>query len=100
MGRYFNPDRRTDGNGTFAAGISIPLGQRIVTDERRTALQQARAARDAGDAERLGIVNKLLYAAAKDYGSWYEAWRRRAIAQEGEARGLSPAGRARTCQQR
>ncbi|HCT58416.1 MAG TPA: TolC family protein [Gemmatimonas aurantiaca] len=85
MGRYFNPDRRTDGNGTFAAGISIPLGQRIVTDERRTALQQARAARDAGDAERLGIVNKLLYAAAKDYGSWYEAWRRRAIAQEGEA---------------
>ncbi|HEY0931469.1 MAG TPA: TolC family protein [Gemmatimonas sp.] len=85
MGRYFNPDRRTDGNGTFAAGISIPLGQRIITDERRTALTQARAARDAGDAERLGIVNKLLYSAAKDYGSWYESWRRRAIAQEGEA---------------
>jgi outer membrane protein TolC len=85
MGRYFNPDRRTTGAGTFSAGISLPLGQRIITDERRTALQQARAARDAGDAERIGILNKLLFSAAKDYGVWYETWRRRAIAQEGEA---------------
>lgn len=85
MGRYANPDRRTVGNGTFEAGISIPLGQRILTDERRNALQQARAARDAGDADRTAIVNKLLFAAAKDYGVWYESWRRRVIAQEGEA---------------
>lgn len=84
MGRYINPDRRTTGNGTFAAGISIPLGQRLVTDERRTALQQARAARDASDAERSGMLNKLLYSAAKDYGAWYEAARRRSIAEEGE----------------
>lgn len=85
MGRYFNPDRRTVGAGTFSAGISLPLGQRIITDERRTALKQARAARDAGDAERVGILNKLLFSLAKDYGAWYETWRRRAIAQEGEA---------------
>lgn len=85
MGRYFNPDRRTTGQGTFSAGISLPLGQRIITDERRTALRQAQAARDAGEAERVGILNKLLFSAAKDYGAWYETWRRRAIAQEGEA---------------
>lgn len=85
MGRYFNPERRTVGNGTFSAGVSIPLGQRIITDERRTALQIARAARDLGEADRTAILNKLLFSAAKDYGAWYEAWRRRAIAQEGEA---------------
>ncbi len=85
MGRFINPDRRTVGNGTFEAGISIPLGQRIITDERRNALTQAKAARDAGDADRLAIVNKLLFSAAKDYGVWYESWRRRAIAQEGES---------------
>lgn len=85
MGRYFNPDRRTPSNGTIEAGISIPLGQRILTDERRNALQQARAARDAGEADRTAIVNKLLFSAAKDYGAWYESWRRRVIAQEGEA---------------
>lgn len=85
MGRYINPDRRTTGAGTFSAGISLPLGQRIITDERRTALQQARAARDAGEADRVGILNKLLFSAAKDYGTWYETWRRRVIAVEGEA---------------
>jgi len=84
MGRYVNPERGTASNGTFSAGISIPLGQRLITDERRTALQLARAARDAGEAERTGILNKLLFSAAKDYGAWYETWRRRAIAQEGE----------------
>lgn len=84
VGRYINPDRRTSGDGTFSAGISIPLGQRILTDERRAALRQARAARDAGSAEREAHVNKLLYAAAKQYGAWYEAWRRQQIAVDGE----------------
>jgi outer membrane protein TolC len=84
MGRYINPDRRTAGNGTFAAGVSIPLGQRLITDERRTALEQARAARDLGEADQESLVNKLLFAAAKEYGTWYEAWRKRAIAEEGE----------------
>jgi outer membrane protein TolC len=85
MGRFFNPDRRTPNDGTFSAGLSLPLGQRIITDERRTGLQLARAARDAGEAERVSILNRLLFSAAKDYGDWYETWRRRAIAQEGEA---------------
>lgn len=85
LGKYINPDRRTSNGGTFEAGISIPLGQRIVTDERRTALRQARAARDAGAADQAAMVNKLLFSAAKDYGAWYEAWQRRSIAAEGEA---------------
>lgn len=85
LGRYINPDRRTSTDGTFSAGLSIPLGQRLLTDERRAALQQARAARDAGDAERVAYVNKLLYGAAKHYGAWYASWRRRQIAVEGES---------------
>jgi outer membrane protein TolC len=85
LGRFFNPDRRTTGAGTFEAGVSIPLGQRLITDERRNALQQARAAADVGAADQLAIVNKLLFTASKDYGFWYETWRRRAIAEEGEA---------------
>jgi outer membrane protein TolC len=85
LGKYINPDRRTNNGGTFEAGISIPLGQRIVTDERRNALSQARAARDASAADQTAMLNKLLYSAAKDYGAWYESWRRRAIAADGEA---------------
>ena len=85
LGKYANPDRRTDGTGTLSAGVSIPLGQRIITDERRTALAVARAARDAGAADQTAILNKLLFTAAKAYGGWYEGWQRRAVAAEGEA---------------
>ncbi len=82
-GAYINPDRRTPSVGLVTAGLSIPLGQRIITDERRTALAQARAVRDAGEAERIAIYNALLVNAARAYGAWYEAWRRRAVAEEG-----------------
>jgi outer membrane protein TolC len=82
-GTYINPDRRTPDVGLLSAGISIPLGQRLLTDERRTALTQARALRDAGEADREAIVNNLVLNAARAYGSWYEAWRRREIAREG-----------------
>lgn len=82
-GTYFNPDRRTPDIGLLTAGISIPLGQRIITDERRTALAQAQATRDAGEADRVAIYNNLVLNAARAYGTWYETWRRREIAREG-----------------
>lgn len=85
VGTYASDDIRTSRGGLVTAGLSIPLGQRLVTDERRAALRQARALRDVADADRRAIVNKLLLAAAKDYARWYEAWRRRQVAQEGIA---------------
>jgi outer membrane protein TolC len=84
-GTFINPDRRTSDRGLLTLGMTVPLGQRIITDERRTALAQARAARDAGDAERDAMLNKLIFSAAKDYGSWYEATERLRIATEGVA---------------
>lgn len=75
-GRYINPDRRTPSGGLLSAGISVPIGQRMVTDERRNALAQARALRDYAAGERTAQVNKFLLGAAKLYGEWYEAHRR------------------------
>ncbi len=82
-GTYINPDRRTPNIGLVTVGMSIPLGQRLITDERRTALAQAQAVRDAGEADRIAILNALVLNAARTYGAWYEAWRRRLIAAEG-----------------
>jgi len=76
-------DRSTPRDGLLSLGISLPLGQRIITDERRTALSIARAQRDVGDAEQQGMINKLLLDAAKAYGGWYAASERAAIATEG-----------------
>lgn len=83
VGEFASDDIRTPRGGLVTAGLSIPLGQRLVTDERRAALRQARALRDVADADRQALVNKLLLTAAKDYARWYEAWRRRQVAREG-----------------
>jgi outer membrane protein TolC len=90
LGRYIANDRRTGdpldaaaNAGIFKLGLSLPLGQRIVTDERRNALAQARALQGAAEADRNAAVNKLLLDAAKSYAAWYEADRRRGVAREG-----------------
>lgn len=72
-GRYINPQYTTPTNGLFSAGFSIPLGQRILTDERRTALRVARALRDVAEAERDAMTNKLLFSAAKSYAEWFSS---------------------------
>ena len=72
-GRFINPQFTTPNNGLFSAGFSLPLGQRILTDERRTQLRVARALREVAQAERIGMTNKLLFAAAKSYAEWYSS---------------------------
>jgi outer membrane protein len=72
-GQFINPQFTTPRNGLFSAGFSLPLGQRMLTDERRTALRVARALRGVAQAERAAMTNKLLFAAAKSYAQWFES---------------------------
>jgi hypothetical protein len=51
----------------------VPIGQRLLTDERRNALVQARALQAVAEADQNAAVNKLLLDAAKTYARWYEA---------------------------
>ena len=82
-GDRLSPDRYTPANGLLTLGLSVPLGQGLLTDERRTALAQARASRDIADAEQQSMTNKLLLDAAKTFGNWYVARRRAEIADDG-----------------
>lgn len=82
-GSKVSADRATPANGLVSLGMSIPLGQRLITDERRTALSVARAMGQIGEAEQQGMINKLLLDAAKAYGGWYAASQRFAIATDG-----------------
>ena len=82
-GDRLSPDRSTPTSGLLTLGLSVPIGQRLITDERRTALAQARASRDIADAEQQSMTNKLLRDAAKTFGDWYVASRRAEIADDG-----------------
>ena len=73
-GNYLNPERYIPNDFNyqqFYAGISLPLGQGLITDERRTALRQAQLLREMNEAEQVKLINKLLLDAAKDYWQWY-----------------------------
>lgn len=94
-GSYVNPDRRTPAPGLVTAGLSIPLGQRILTDERRNAVAVARALRDAAEGDRAAAVNRLLLQATRDYARWYEAWRRTSLTRENVALAEFRAGAVR-----
>lgn len=76
-GPYLNPERYISdeyNNRQFYAGISLPLGKGLLTDERRTTLRQAELFKNMAEAEQVKIINKLLLDAAKHYWDWCYAF--------------------------
>lgn len=82
-GQIINPERATPTEGLLSFGVTLPLGPRLVTDERRTALRQAAIAQEAADADRDAAVARVLQSAARDWGLWSEMERRARITAEG-----------------
>ena len=82
-GRFVNPQVSTPSGPLITAGFSLPLGQRILTDERRTQLRVARALRTVAQAERVAMTNKLLFSAAKTYAEWYATALQLQVVREG-----------------
>lgn len=77
QGQYVNPENYISdefNNRQFYAGISLPLGRGLITDERRTALRQAELFSLMTEAEQVKLVNKLLLEATKEYWHWYLAY--------------------------
>ncbi|GAA3980344.1 TolC family protein [Hymenobacter antarcticus] len=70
VGPFVNPQDYTATDGLSYVGLSVPLGQGLLIDERRTALRVAQALTGLAEAERRAIRNKLLLSAAKDYWDW------------------------------
>ena len=76
-GKYLNPERYIGAEYNYYqiyAGISVPLGKGLMTDERRAALRQAELFKDIAEADQVKTINKLLLDAAKIYWDWYYAY--------------------------
>lgn len=70
VGPYVNPQEYTPNAGLSYVGLSVPLAQGLLVNERRTALRVAQAQTGLADAERRAMGNKLLLSASKDYWEW------------------------------
>lgn len=83
VGMYTNPETRTPITGLSAVGISIPLGQGLLIDARRSTLWQARAMVSYAEADKVKQINTVWYDAVKDYWNWYYAYRENLLLKEG-----------------
>jgi outer membrane protein TolC len=74
QGQYLNPENYIANDFNYQqvyAGMSMPLGRGLITDDRRAALRQAELFGEMTEAEQVKLLNKLLLEAAKDYWQWY-----------------------------
>jgi outer membrane protein TolC len=69
-GTQLNPENFIPVQGQAMIGISAPIGQGLFTDERRTALNQAKIFKQASEFERISMLNDLLFRVTKDYWEW------------------------------
>ncbi|RNI29596.1 TolC family protein [Rufibacter immobilis] len=83
VGANVNPENVTSRDGLSYVGISVPLGQGLLIDERRATLQQARQAQELAEADRVKSINKLLLEAAKAYWDWAYAHQRWQLLEQG-----------------
>ncbi len=76
-GQYLNPERYISDQFNYRqlyAGISLPLGRGLITDDRRAALKQAELFRDLTEAEQVNVINKLMLNAAYEYWNWFYSY--------------------------
>lgn len=73
-GVYLSDQWRTPEGGLNYAGITIPVGQGLLIDERRATLRQAQLFLKIAEAEQAKNINKILLSAAKDYWEWFNAY--------------------------
>lgn len=73
-GQLLNPESTIPGNRQYFAGVNLPIGRGLFTDERRTAIRQAELFRNIAQADQIKLMNKILLYAAKDYWTWYNSY--------------------------
>ncbi|WP_246073895.1 TolC family protein [Hymenobacter jeollabukensis] len=83
VGRYVNPEYRTPLDGLAVAGLSVPLGQGLLIDARRSTLRQACIMVDAAEADQVKQINEIWLQAAKDYWTWYYTYQQMRLIEEG-----------------
>jgi outer membrane protein TolC len=81
-GEFLNPEDITPNNGLITAGVSLPLLQGLVIDERRAALRMAQAFNEFSIREQQVMVNDLLIRAYTSYWEWWASYEKVLVARD------------------
>ena len=80
-GIFLNPERTVPDEGLYSAGISVPIAQGLLINDRMASLKKARLFREQTKADRDLLVNEILYNASLAYFNWLEAFNEKEIYQ-------------------
>lgn len=69
-GLYLNPEHNTPNQGLAGLGITVPLGQGLLINQRMADLRKAKIQLNANQAERKLLAAEVLYEASKAYFDW------------------------------
>lgn len=73
-GFSLNPEDVTPASGLVGAGLSVPLGQGLLIDYRRAAIQKAKLYARMAPYERQLMLADLILEVAGDYWGWFSAY--------------------------
>jgi outer membrane protein TolC len=83
QGAYLNPERNVPNGGLVSAGVSINLGQGLLIDRQRAALQQAKIYAESSENDRRLMLNRLYLEAANAYWQWQRTYHDMQTIQDG-----------------
>lgn len=72
-GVFLNPENNVPNDGLAYAGVEIPIGAGLLTDEDRTNVRQQRLENDAAGLVYTLTVNDLMLDAGEQYWDWFES---------------------------
>jgi outer membrane protein TolC len=82
-GQFADGDEFTPNAGLLYAGLSVPILDGLIIDERRNTLRQAKLFRNIAEQEQIKVLNKILLQAAKDFWQWQQSYQKLKFITEG-----------------
>ena len=81
-GIFLSQDDTTPPGGLFFGGISLPVGQGLIIDERRAELWSAGIAAENAALNQQNLTNDLLFDASEMYWEWFRSYHILKVAEE------------------
>ncbi len=78
-GEFLNPQNFVPDDGLFNAGVSVPVAQGLLINDRMATLRKAKFFREQTKADRDLLVNQILYDASLAYFDWLKAYNEKEI---------------------
>ena len=73
-GQYLNSEAFVPDDGLYSAGLTVPLGQGLLINNRMASLKQAKLFREQAKVDRDIYVNNILFEASLVYFKWLKAY--------------------------